>query len=44
MEKMIEKKATQSKMSKLFENLEKNVVMGWGVVELTEGVSKAKKN
>ena len=44
MEKMNEKKVTQSKMSKLFKNWKKNVVMDWGVVELTEGVNKAQKN
>jgi hypothetical protein len=44
MEKMTEKKATQSKMTKLFENWKKNVVMDWGVVELTEAVGKAQKN
>ena len=40
---MNEKKATQSKMSKMFENWKKNVVLDWGVVELTESVNKSNK-
>ena len=46
MEKMNEKKAASSKMAKMFENWKKNVVMDWGVVELTESVSgnKTQKN
>ncbi|WP_180960272.1 hypothetical protein [Neobacillus cucumis] len=35
MEKMNTKKDT---LAKMFENWKKNVVMGWGVVELTESV------
>ncbi|MEH7117289.1 hypothetical protein V7128_07685 [Neobacillus vireti] len=46
MEKMKEKKAAPSKMAKMFENWKKNVVMDWGVVELTESVrgNKTQKN